>query len=117
MKKFILFTSMLALSAVSVAQGGFQNTPQNLNNNLVNSVSSALKAKDDTPITLVGSIITQIDEDEYIFQDNSGKIQIEVKKNAWNGQTISPKDTIEIRGKVDKDRSKTEIEVYQVIKK
>lgn len=114
MKKFILFTSILTLSTISFANGGFQSQPQNM---AINNVNSALKAKDDTPVTLVGSIIKQIDDDEYLFKDNSGTIQIEVDKKAWNGQTITPQDTIEIRGKIDKDLSKTEIEVYQVIKK
>ncbi|QLB20673.1 hypothetical protein A6B43_03615 [Vespertiliibacter pulmonis] len=119
MKKFILFTSVLTLSTISFANGGFQSQPQNVisQNMAIKDVNSALNAKDNTPVTLVGSIIKQIDDDEYLFKDNSGTIQIEVDKKAWNGQTITPQDTIEIRGKIDKDRSKIEIEVYQVIKK
>lgn len=119
MKKIILFTSILTLPTISFASGGFQSQPQNsvMQNMAINNVNSALKAKDDTPVTLVGSIIKQIDDDEYLFKDNSGTIQIEVDKKVWNGQTITPQDTIEIRGKIDKDRSKTEIDVYQVIKK
>lgn len=114
MKKIILFTSILTLSAISFANGGFQSQPKNMT---INNVNSALNAKDNTPVTLVGSIIEQIDDNEYLFKDNSGTIQIEVDKKAWNGQTITPQDTIEIRGKIDKDHKKTEIEVYQVIKK
>lgn len=130
MKKVILFTSIFALSTVAVAKGGFHNGSQNggfkgerapqgfVDESLaVKSVSAALNAKDDTPVILTGSIVKQIDKDDFIFKDSTGEIQIDVNKRAWKGQTITPKDTIEIRGKVDKEWSKTEIDVRHVTKK
>lgn len=130
MKKVMLVTSLLALSTAAFAKGGFHDgkhpqggqgeyTQQGFvdESAMVKSVSEALKASDKTPVLLVGTIVKQIDNDEFIFKDSTGEIQIDVKKRAWNGQTITPQDTIEIRGKVDKEWSKTEVDVYSVTKK
>ena len=81
------------------------------------TVAAALKASDDTPVIIEGKIVKQIDKDEFIFRDSTGEIEIDVSKRAWNGQTISPADTIQIRGKVDTEWNKTEIDVKQIIKK
>ncbi len=83
----------------------------------VKTVADALKASDDTPALLEGQIVKQIDKDEFIFKDATGEIQIDVSKRAWNGQTITPQDTIQIRGKVDNEWNKTEINVKQITKK
>ena len=64
-----------------------------------------------------GNIVKQLDDDEFLFKDSTGEIKIEVSKKAWNGQDIKPEDTIQIRGKVDNEWNKTEIDVKQIIKK
>lgn len=130
MKNVMLITSLLAVSTVAVAKGGFhdgnhykggkgEHVQQGFvdESRMVKSVSEALKADDYTPVLLVGSIVKQIDSDEFIFKDSTGEVQIDVKKRAWGGQTITPQDTIEIQGKVDKEWSQTEIDVHRVTKK
>lgn len=128
MKKVMLITSILAVSTVAMAKGGFQdgNQPHKHDNVqqgfvdeslAVKTVSDALNAKDDTPVILVGTIVKQTDKNEFLFKDSTGEVQIEVKKRAWQDQTITPQDTIEIRGKVDKEWSGVEIEVRQITKK
>ncbi|QIM62159.1 hypothetical protein A1D29_01900 [Pasteurellaceae bacterium Orientalotternb1] len=130
MKNVILITSLLAVSTAAVAKGGFQDSNHYKGgkgehvqqgfvdeSRMVKSVSEALKADDYTPVLLVGSIVKQIDSDEFIFKDSTGEVQIDVKKRAWGGQTITPQDTIEIQGKVDKEWSYTEIDVHRVTKK
>lgn len=130
MKNVMLITSLLAVSTVAVAKGGFQDGNHHKGgkgehvqqgfvdeSRMVKSVSEALKADDYTPVLLVGSIVKQIDSDEFIFKDSTGEVQIDVKKRAWGGQTITPKDIIEIQGKVDKEWSQTEIDVHRVTKK
>ena len=128
MKKVMILTTLLAASTLSVAKGGFQDgthhqgkqhTEQGFvdESTLVKSVKDALDAKDNTPVVLVGSIVKQIDDDEFLFKDGTGEVEIDVSKRAWNGQTITPQDTIEIRGKVDKEWNKTEIDVKKIIKK
>lgn len=128
MKKVIALTTLLVLSSAAIAQGGFQDSnnprPQKNTaqqgffdeNSAVKTVKEALDAKDNTFVILEGNIVNQIDDDEFMFRDVSGEVKIDVSKRAWNGQTISPQDKIQIRGKVDKEWNKTEIDVKQIIK-
>ena len=128
MKKLMILTTLLTVSSLSMAKGGFQDgnhhqgkqsTEQSFVDETltVKSVQQALSAKDNTPVLLVGSIVKQIDDDEFLFKDSTGEVEIDVSKRAWNGQTITPQDTIEIRGKVDKEWNKTEIDVKKITKK
>ncbi|AUI66890.1 MULTISPECIES: YgiW/YdeI family stress tolerance OB fold protein [Glaesserella] len=131
MKKAIILTTLLAVSTVSMAKGdgddrhrgGYHDGKGQMQQGFfdeslaVKTVADALKASDDTPALLEGKIVKQIDKDEFTFQDATGEIQIDVSKHAWQGQTISPQDTIQIRGKVDSEWGKTEIDVKQVTKK
>ncbi|MEE3696945.1 NirD/YgiW/YdeI family stress tolerance protein [Glaesserella parasuis] len=129
MKKAIILTTLLAVSTVSMAKGdgdrdrhdGKARTHQSqgfFDESLaVKSVADALKATDDTPVLLEGQIVKQIDKDEFIFKDKTGEIEIDVSKRAWNGLNIGPQDTIQIRGKVDKDWNKVQVDVKQITKK
>lgn len=122
MKKAIALTALLTLSTAAFAgfndhadqKGGFQDNGQYQ----VNTVAQALKAKDDTPVTLTGNIVKRAnDHDEFIFRDKTGEILIEVDDNAWNGQNVDSNDTITIEGKVDTNRHKpSEVDVYRITK-
>lgn len=122
MKKVLVLTTLLSLSAASMAnfessaaqQGGFSGEGAKT---APTSVAQALEAWDDTPVTLTGYITKQVDHDEFYFKDASGEIKIEVEDYAWNGQNVTPKDKITIEGKVDKnDWGKSTIDVYSIKK-
>lgn len=83
----------------------------------VKSVKDIQAAKDKAFVMIEGKIIKQVGKKDYLFQDATGEVEIEVSRKAWGGQTITPNDKIEIRGLVDKEWDKTEIEVKQIIKK
>ena len=132
MKKAIILTTLLAVSTVSMAKGdgddrhrgGYHDGKAQMQQQgffdesaAVKTVADALKANDDTPVILEGQIVKQLDNDEFTFKDATGEIQIDVSKRAWNGQTITPQDTIQIRGKVDKEWGNAEVDVKQVTKK
>ncbi|KMK51043.1 hypothetical protein RO21_08320 [[Actinobacillus] muris] len=128
MKKVIALAALVGLSSIAVAQGfkddnntyhGKPHTQHGFydDRNAAKSVKDALNAADNSLVIIEGKIVKQVGKDDFIFQDATGEMEIEVSRKAWNGQTITPQDTVEIRGKVDKDWGKTEIEVKQVIKK
>ena len=132
MKKAIILTTLLAVSTVSMAKGdsddrhrgGYHEGKAQMQQQgffdesaAVKTVADALKASDDTLVILEGQIVKQLDSDEFTFKDATGEIQIDVSKRAWAGQTITPQDTIQIRGKVDKEWGNTEVDVKQVTKK
>ena len=106
MKKFALAT-ILALSTTSAFAGFNGNT----------TPKQALKAADNSMITLEGNITQQIDDDEFLFTDGTAQIKVEIKRRAWNGLNVGPNDKIRISGKLDNEAfEKAELEVYRVEK-
>lgn len=122
MKKIFTLVSLFALSSFAnagfngnpAAAGGFSHDGSALPN-AVKTVAQALKAYDDTPAQLTGYITRQIDNDEFMFKDNSGEIKIDVEDEAWQGQNITPKTKITIYGKVDRDWHNS-VDVYRIQK-
>lgn len=123
MKKLLSLATLLTLSSCAVAgfndtnkAGGFSGgaAPQS------GTVAHALKAKfDDMPIQLTGKIVRQVSGDKFIFQDKTGKITIEIDDDhdVWQGQNITPNDTVTIYGKVDAETFKANtIDVYRIQK-
>ncbi|MDI5434721.1 NirD/YgiW/YdeI family stress tolerance protein, partial [Salmonella enterica subsp. enterica serovar Kentucky] len=39
----------------------------------------------------------------YVFKDATGTINVDIDHKRWNGLTVTPQDTVEIQGEVDKD--------------
>lgn len=116
--------SLLTVSSLAVAQGGFQSNASNNNGGFggfggaITTVKAAKEAREDSLVAIEGSIVKHIREDHFLFRDLAGnEINIDVDDDAWNGQTIQPNDRIVIQGKVDKNFSSTEIEVENIIKK
>ena len=123
MKK-ILLSSVLVLSLFGA---GFQDakTPANQGNyggnyggftgpqaQGANTVAGALKAWDDTMVTLKGNIIRQVAHEKYEFKDSTGIIIVEIDDDKWYGLSVGPNDVVEIYGEVDSEiYRKNEIDV------
>ncbi len=121
MKKLTL-AALLAIST-STAFAGFNSNTNNARGGFQQgtaqpiSVKQALSAKDNSIVTLVGNITQQIDDDEYLFNDGTANIKIEVKNRVWNGLNVGPQDKIRITGKLDNEAfEKAEVEVFSVEK-
>lgn len=81
------------------------------------SVQEALQMPDDTKVALRGNIVQHLGGDDYAFQDATGTITLEIDDKRWRGQSITPQDTVEITGKVDRDwGSGVEVEVKSINK-
>ena len=123
MKK-VLLSSVLVLSLFGA---GFQDakTPANQGNyggnyggftgpqgQGANTVAGALKARDDTMVTLKGNIIRQVAHEKYEFKDSTGVIIVEIDDDKWYGLSVGPNDVVEIYGEVDSEiYRKNEIDV------
>lgn len=79
-------------------------------------VEKAKTMSDDTWVTLRGNIEQRIGGDHYTFRDASGTMNVDIDHKRWNGQTITPKDTVELQGKIDKDWNSVELDVKQITK-
>jgi len=101
MKKFsacvLAFCAAAAITAPAFAQyTGPSHKPA------VQTVASAAKAAEDTHVVLVGFIIAKLRDEHYTFQDNSGKIEIEIDDKHFPSTPISETTQVRIHGKVDK---------------
>lgn len=130
MKKIAVMTTIMALCsapAFAANQGGFSGpasaqTQQAQTGGFVgpngssSSVANAKSLRDDAWVTLRGNITERISDDLYIFKDASGTVNVDIDHKRWNGLTVTPQDTVEIQGEVDKDWNSVEIDVKQIRK-
>ncbi|VEA67082.1 Uncharacterized conserved protein [Serratia plymuthica] len=128
MKKYTLAALIALCSAPVLAQqGGFldpsapqtQTAPQGGFSGPSAALTTADKVKsmsDDTWVTLQGNIEQRVGDDTYTFRDASGTLTVEIDKKRWNGQTITPKDKVQLEGKVDKGWSSVEVDVKNIKK-
>ena len=119
----LLLAAMFSGNAfAATAQGGFQAAPPAAgggfiaNPSSVTTVKQALGMRDDAFVTLRGNIVQQVGKDNYLFQDSTGSIQLDIDSDKWRGQSVSPADLVEIQGEVDKDWNSMEIDVERVSK-
>ena len=108
MKK--IFIASLAAS-IAIA-GGFVSKHQSEN---VISAKEALKLNDDAKVVLEGKIKSHIKSDKYEFADKNGDtIVVEIDNNKWGNVTANEDTLLRIKGEVDKELTKTKIDVDSV---
>ena len=117
-----LFAGVIAVS--SIASAGFQPTAPQQPGGFkgpsagVTTVADALKAKDDTLVVLTGHIEKETAKEKYLFKDATGSIIVEIDNEDWQGQNVTPADTVVIHGEVDKEiMHAPEIDVDRIEKK
>ena len=107
MKKIII----ASLAASIAMAGGFTSKHQSE----TISVKEALKLNDDSKVVLEGKIKSHIKSDKYEFVDKNGDvIVVEIDNKKWGNVTANEDTLLRIRGEVDKDFTKTEIDVDSV---
>ncbi|MDR2461479.1 MAG: YgiW/YdeI family stress tolerance OB fold protein [Deltaproteobacteria bacterium] len=93
----------------SVLGGGFQGPGLD-----VSTVEQALRMSDDSAVILRGNIIQHLGKDNYLFQDGTGSITVDIDDDKWRGVTVKPENLVEIQGEVDKDWNSIEIDVHRI---
>ena len=135
MKNLSLFLAAMALAGAVAAQtapgaaaaqaapagGGFTGNTETARGGFTGPVSlvTAAQAKtlrDDTKVTLRGTIETHLGGDNYLFKDASGTVTVEIKAKRWQGQAVSPQEQVQIDGEVDVEHGGVEIEVKRLRK-
>lgn len=74
------------------------------------------KMNDGAWVKLRGNIVERLSGEHYLFRDTSGTINVEIDRKYWNGVTVSPKDNVEIQGKIDREWDKVSVDVKQISK-
>lgn len=87
------------------AAGGFDGP---VSGAMADTVAKAVTLGDDSPVVLTGNIVSQVagSKDKFLFKDATGEVRVEIDRKVFAGRTVTPKDTVRIMGKVDKDFGK-----------
>jgi uncharacterized protein (TIGR00156 family) len=80
------------------------------------TVQQALTMWDDARVTLRGNITHSLGDEDYIFADATGSIEVEIDHHVWRGQQITPQDEVIISGEVDREWNHVSIDVSSVVK-
>lgn len=121
----ILISTLVAGVAQARQQSGFVNTDTNSSVAQkggfkgpgidIMTVKDVLGMRDDSRVRLKGQIIKNLGSEQYLFQDSTGQVEVDIDDKKWMGQTVTPNDTVEIYGKLDKElMGKTEIDVKRI---
>ncbi|MEQ9850354.1 YgiW/YdeI family stress tolerance OB fold protein [Pectobacterium brasiliense] len=97
--------------AVGTHKGGFVDSQNSLT-----TVDKAKDLRDDTWVTLSGNIEKRIGDENYLFRDSTGTMEVEIDHKRWNGQMVSPTDKVEISGELDKEFNAVGVDVKQIRK-
>lgn len=91
--------------AKAAATGGFEGP---VSGAMADTVAKAVTLGDDSPVVLTGNIVSQVagSKDKFTFKDATGEVRVEIDRKVFAGRTVTPKDTVRIIGKVDKDFGK-----------
>jgi uncharacterized protein (TIGR00156 family) len=80
------------------------------------TVEAALASKqDDQPVALTGRLIRQIDEENFIFADDTGEIHVEIDDDRIAGLQLDETTQVELVGEVETRRMRAnEVEVDRI---
>lgn len=119
MKKISILAVMGVMATAAAVAGPGNMANDNMNNNVIEvvTVEQVRGMADDSPVVVRGYLVQQNGENSYIFQDNTGTINVEIDEEDWGGLTVTPTDMVEVWGEVDKNgMSIMEIDVAAIKK-
>lgn len=115
MKKISIMTVLGVVASTTAFAGPGSMANNNMNNGTMTEVMTIEQVRglsDNSPVVVRGYLLRQNGENSYVFQDNTGTINVEIDEMDWNGMNVAPSDYVEIWGEVDKNgASMIEIDV------
>ena len=112
----ILFTGSICTTVSSWAGKDDHIIIQEAASNQV-KVAEVKHLKDETAVTLKGTLLKHLNEDHYEFSDGTGVILLDIDDDLWKSAGIEAGDKVTAIGEVDKHRYKpTDIEVVKIEK-
>ena len=112
----ILFTSSICTTVSTWAGKDDHIIIQEAASNQV-KVAEVKHLKDETAVTLKGTLLKHLNEDHYEFSDVTGGILLDIDDDLWKASHIKAGDKVQVVGEVDTHRYKpTDIEVVKIEK-
>lgn len=110
-RKFLI---SMALCAAAFGAGGFVPSGSAAQTQPL-SVKEALKLRDDSFVVIDGKIKSQLKHEHYRFVDKNGdSIEVEIDDDVWRGVSVDENTLVRISGEIDKDFTKTTIDVKNI---
>ena len=107
-------TANAQFAAAPQAAGGFEG-PGVVSSAM--TIKQALSMPDDSIVVLTGKIVNALGDEKYLFRDGTGEVVIEIDDDEWYGVKVTPENTIEITGELDKEfleRTKIDVKSFVV---
>jgi uncharacterized protein (TIGR00156 family) len=103
--------SVVALAAhADPTTGGFKGP----DGTTLVTAAQANEMDDDSFVKLQGYIVKSLGDEKYEFRDDSGTIVVEIDQEDWRGVEAGPGDRVELRGEIDREWKRTEVDVDSV---
>lgn len=111
--------ALLLVSGVAFAGSGMIN---NENSVTISDMPSVVQVEqipsmtDDSDVVMRGYIVESLGNENYVFQDSTGTITVDIDDETWGNQMVMADEMLEIHGEVDKDGDVHTVDV-DIIKK
>ncbi|MGR5068781.1 MULTISPECIES: YgiW/YdeI family stress tolerance OB fold protein [Vibrio] len=96
-------------SVLTTDQGGFDGPKENDTLNTVEDVMNAEWLTDGMTVTIIGHITVSLGNEQYTFADDTGSMTIKIGPYVWDEQKVTPKDKVQIVGKIAKNDSSSAV--------
>lgn len=107
--KTVMTALTLSISLVTLsAQANFVDSNNQMS---ISTVKETLSMKDDSYVKLQGNIVKQLNSEDYIFRDTTNETEVEIDKEVFRNQTVTPENTVVIIGEVDNDKDTITVDV------
>lgn len=105
------------LAAAGMFLNGAQTLAADTASHADKPVSKAAEVKnlpDDAVVYIQGYIVDNLGDDDYVFKDDSGTVNIEIDEDLIEGNTIVPDAVVFITATVDREGDITSLEAEEV---
>lgn len=103
--------ALAATAAIADNRAGGFTGPDNLQ---PTTAADAANLADDTAVKLQGVILKSLGDEKYEFKDETGTLVVEIDNEDWGGVKATPETRVELRGEIDREFNKIEVDVDSV---
>lgn len=105
---------LVAMAVLGSIMCGANAVAADNNNKNISSVNEVNNMPEDETVYIQGSIIEDLGDENYLFSDGSGTINIEIDEDLIQGNSITPEAIVWIEATVDKKGNITSLEAEEV---
>lgn len=78
------------------------------------SIAQALATPDNSRVVVTAELVQQLDRDQYLFQDSSGQLTVEIDQSILGQVKLAPASRLRIYGTIDQDEKPPVLEAKTV---